>query len=141
MRAAIVGHVLDMNALIAEVARESNGATSVFIGTVRSSNGGRSVSGIEYSAYDEMAESEMMKILDEARARFEVAQAAVEHRTGKLAVGDASIAVAVASPHRQAALDAVRYIVDETKKRAPVWKLELYADGTREWVGVHEVTA
>jgi molybdopterin synthase catalytic subunit len=81
-----------------------------------------------------MAEKEMMRILDEAAARFGVDDLAIEHRTGELSIGEASIVVAAAHPHRAAALDVLRYIVDETKARAPIWKLEHYADGTREWV-------
>ncbi len=135
MRAAIVHAQIDPSALIAEVAHHGNGATSVFLGTVRSDNGGKDVTGIEYSAYDEMAESEMMTILDEARDAFEIVHAVVEHRVGFLGVGDISIAVVVATPHRAASLGAVRFIVEEVKGRAPIWKLEHHVDGTREWVG------
>ena len=135
MRAAIVSEPIDAANLIAEVASASNGATTLFLGTVRSSNEGREVSGIEYSAYEEMATSEMTRILSEASSKFGISHAAMEHRIGTLAIGDASIAVVVAHAHRGPALDALRYIVEETKSRAPVWKLEHYTDGTREWVG------
>ena len=135
MRAAIVRDKLEITKLIDEVAAESNGATAIFLGTVRSVNEGREVSAIEYSAYDEMAELEMRRILGEAAAKFGIKSAAVEHRIGELGIGDASIAVVVAHPHRAPALDALRYIIDETKARVPVWKLEHYVDGTREWVG------
>lgn len=135
MRASIVERPLEVTALIAEVAAEFNGATAVFIGTVRSSNDGRDVDGIEYTAYREMAEKEMHSILLEASQRFERIHAVMEHRVGWLSVGDASIAVVVAAPHRVEAMDAVRHIVDETKSRAPIWKLERYSDGSREWVG------
>jgi molybdopterin synthase catalytic subunit len=135
MRAGIVHDEIRTAALISEVAATGNGATSVFLGTVRDVNDGREVRGIEYSAYDDMAVAEIGRVLEEAGARFGVGDAVVEHRVGMLAVGEVSIAVVVASPHRAAALEATRYIVDETKKRAPIWKLEHYADGTREWVG------
>jgi len=135
MRAAIVHAPIDPAALIAEVAHETNGATSVFLGTVRSDNDGKDVTGIEYSAYDEMAETEMAAILEEARSAFAVEHAVVEHCVGTLAVGDISIAVVVATPHRAASLSAVQYIVEEVKGRAPIWKLEHYVDGTRGWVG------
>ena len=133
-RAAVVEAVIDPQVLIATVADAANGATAVFLGTVRSSNDGREVTGIEYSAYREMAESEMGLILEEASDRFG-ANAAIVHRIGTLAVGDVSIAVATASPHRRPAMDALHYIVEAAKSRAPIWKLEHYADGTREWVG------
>ena len=135
MRASLVREVIDATALANSIAAASNGATAIFLGTVRSSNEGRAVTGIEYSAYDEMATLEMKSILHEARERFSIADAAIEHRLGELRVGDASIGVAVVHPHRAPAMDALRYIVDETKKRAPIWKLEHYADGSREWVG------
>ena len=141
MRVAIVNHQIDVPALMAEVARPSNGATAIFVGTVRSTNEGREVTGIEYSAYDEMAVAEISAILEEARELFAIEDAVVEHRVGKLGIGDASIAVVAAAPHRRAALESVRYIIDETKTRAPVWKLELYADGTREWIGSGDTSA
>ena len=135
MRAAIVETPIEPQSLIAQVADAANGAAAVFLGTVRSSNDGREVSGIEYSAYREMAESEMKLILSEASDRFGIVNAAIEHRIGTLAVGDISIAVAAGSPHRRPAMDALHYIVEETKRRAPIWKLEHYLDGKREWVG------
>lgn len=135
MRAAIVEAVIEPAALIAEVSAETNGAISMFLGTVRSLNNERDVGGIEYSAYSQMAESEMSAILVEASSRFGIRHAVIEHRVGTLRVGDVSIAVVVAAPHRAPALDATRYIVDETKVRAPIWKLEHYTDGAREWVG------
>lgn len=135
MRAALVKEPIDATALASSIAAESNGATAIFLGTVRSSNEGRTVTGIEYSAYDEMATREMTLILDEAYERFAIADAAIVHRLGELRVGEASIGVAVVHPHRAPAMDALRYIVDETKRRAPIWKLEHYEDGTREWVG------
>jgi len=134
MRAALTTAPIDVSALLAEVTAGSNGATALFLGTVRASNEGREVTGIEYSAYEEMAPREMSAILDEASRRFGIQHAAVEHRVGTLAVEDVSIAVAVAAPHRAPAMDALRFIVDETKRRAPIWKLEHYSDGTREWV-------
>lgn len=135
MRASLVRRPIAVEALVAEVAGVGNGATAVFLGTVRSHNDGRDVTGIEYSAYDEMAELEMDSILREAAERFRIAQAVVEHRLGELKVGDASIGVAVAHAHRGEAMHALRFIVDEIKRRAPIWKLEHYVDGTREWVG------
>ena len=135
IRASIVRRKIDIDALTREAASPACGATAVFVGTVRDENEGRSVDGIEYTAYDAMAEREMMRILEEAKDRYSIVSAIVEHRIGELAVGDASIAVVVAHPHRGAAIDALRYIIDETKARATIWKRERYSDGTREWVG------
>jgi len=133
MRSArITDTALNIEKISREVSSDANGAVAVFLGTVRSQNEGRAVTGIEYSAYKEMAEKEMGRILDEAAEKFHVDDMIIEHRIGVLGIGDASIAVAVAHPHRHPALDALRFIVDETKARAPIWKLEHYA--TREWV-------
>ena len=132
--ARITEKALDIGAICRDVSSDASGAVAVILGPVRAENEGRDVTGIEYSAYKEMAEKEMLRILDEAADRFDVDDMIIEHRIGELLVGEASIAVAVAHPHRHPALDAVRYIIDETKARAPIWKKEHYTDGTREWV-------
>ncbi|HEU4879222.1 MAG TPA: molybdenum cofactor biosynthesis protein MoaE [Gemmatimonadaceae bacterium] len=134
IRAAIVREPIDVNRLTREVTLDSCGAIAIFLGTVRANNDGRAVTGIEYSSYEEMAHREMTVILGEAMERFGIEAGVIEHRIGELAVGDASIAVVVAHAHRGPAMDALRYVIDETKRRAPVWKLEHYTDGTREWV-------
>ena len=134
IRAAIVKEPIDANRLTREVTLDSCGAIAIFLGTVRAINDGRAVTGIEYSSYEEMAHREMNVILGEAVEQFGIEAGVIEHRIGELAVGDASIAVVVAHAHRGPAMDALRYIIDETKRRAPVWKLEHYTDGTREWV-------
>src|SRR5262245_13565743 len=89
---------------------------------------------MEYTAYRSMAERELADIAKEAGQRFATDDIAIEHRLGTLDLGDASVAIAVAHPHRGAAYDASRYIIEELKKRVPIWKLEHYVDGTREWV-------
>jgi len=134
MRVAIVDHPLDPTALLAEVADVATGATTLFVGTVRRTNLGRPVTGIDYSAYAPMAEREMATICKEAMAQFATDRIVVEHRVGTLALGEASIVIAVAHERRAAAMDAQRYVIEEIKKRVPVWKREHYADGTREWV-------
>lgn len=135
MRASIVRRAIDIAELAKEAASESCGATAVFVGTVRSTNDGKEVTGIDYTAYEQMAEKEMLGILREAAARYEIVGGIIEHRIGSLEIGDASIAVVVSHPHRGNAMDALRYVVDETKSRATIWKLEHYTDGSREWVG------
>jgi molybdopterin synthase catalytic subunit len=134
VRAALVTHPLDASALLREVGGPGHGATAVFVGTVRSTNDGRDVKAIEYTAYEEMAQREMAGILDEAGQRYSGVILVAEHRLGLLEVGDASIAIAAAHAHRGAALDALRYAIDEIKHRVPVWKRELYADGSQSWV-------
>jgi molybdopterin synthase catalytic subunit len=133
-RAALVTREISPADLIAEVKSNERGAISLFIGTVRDSNEGRRVTGIDYSAYTSMAESELAAILAEARDRFGDAALVVEHRVGVLALGDVSVAIAAAHRHRASALDCTRFVIEEIKKRVPIWKLEHYVDGTREWV-------
>ena len=134
MRTAIVERALDPASLLAEVASTANGATVLFVGTVREVNEGRDVTGIDYSAYSGMAESELQAIADEVAKRFEIRDLVVEHRIGTLGLGEASIAIAVAHPRRAAAFDAARAIIEDVKRRVPIWKREHYSDGTREWV-------
>jgi len=133
-RASILTGEIDPGSLINEVGSPQYGAISLFIGTVREVNEGRSVSAIEYSAYKSMARAELDRILDEAEERFGVSALIVEHRIGLLALGDVSVAIAAAHAHRAPALDCTRYVIEEIKKRVPIWKNEHYTDGTREWV-------
>jgi molybdopterin synthase catalytic subunit len=132
--ARLVEGPIDVAALIHEVESPACGAVSVFVGTVRDVNDGRPVTGIDYSAYDAMAVKEMRRIVQEADSRFGVDRIVVEHRLGYLALGEASVAIVVAHPHRGAALDATRFVIEELKKRVPIWKREHYVDGTREWI-------
>ena len=134
MRSAIVDRVIDVSALLCEAASHANGATIVFVGTVRDVNDGRPVTGMEYSAYRGMAERELAAIVAEAAEQFATNDIIVEHRVGVLALGDASVAIVVGHPHRGAAYDASRYVIEQLKQRVPIWKLEQYVDGTREWV-------
>jgi molybdopterin synthase catalytic subunit len=134
MRSAVVASPIDANAMLREVASIANGATVLFTGNVRDVNDGRAVSGIEYSAYAVMAEEVLQRIVAEAADRFGTGHIVALHRTGTLALGEASVAVAVGHPRRAGAFDAARYVIEEIKRRLPVWKLEHYVDGTREWV-------
>jgi molybdopterin synthase catalytic subunit len=134
VRTAIVRREIDVAALMAEVQDAAVGATIAFVGTVREVNDGRAVTGIEYSAYGEMAERELAAIASECVASFGVAHLVAEHRLGTLALGDASIAIVVAHAHRGAAYDASRFVIEEVKRRLPVWKREGYVDGATEWV-------
>ena len=134
MRTAIVSRAIDPAALLREVESHGSGASILFVGTVRDVNDGRPVEGLEYKAYDAMAARELAAIAAEAAARFGTERIVVEHRTGRLALGETSVAIAVSHAHRGAAYEASRCIIEELKRRLPVWKREEYADGTREWV-------
>jgi len=123
--------------VIAAVSRPGNGGIATFIGTVRDFADGRAVLGLDYSAYREMAEREMRAIVYEATAlgdgRVDVAAI---HRVGSLCVGDIAVVIAAGHAHRAAAFDACRYVIEEIKRRVPIWKAERYADGTDAWVGM-----
>ena len=141
MRCAIVSRPITPAALLTEVTTAATGATTLFIGTVRDVNDGRAVTGIEYSAYTDMAREEMERIAQEAAQRFEGIRAVIEHRVGLLALEEISVAIVVAHARRTPAMDANRYIIEELKRRVPVWKRELYQDGERVWVDPSAATS
>ena len=118
------------------VGRDDDGAITLFLGTVRNTNDGRPVTGMRYEAYVEMAEEVLRAIVDEAGQQSGGRVAAV-HRIGELAVGEVSVAIAASMPHRAQAFDACRYVIEEIKKRLPVWKHEHYADGQARWLDGH----
>ncbi|KAA3610892.1 MAG: molybdenum cofactor biosynthesis protein MoaE [Planctomycetota bacterium] len=110
------------------------GCTVEFRGTVRNQARGRSVEHLEYEAYARMVPVELGRIAEQIFADFEVLRIAVEHATGKVEVGRCSVVVAVASAHRQAAFDASAAFMDALKVRVPLWKKEVYPDGS-SWIG------
>jgi molybdopterin synthase catalytic subunit len=128
---------ISLDTLIAEVAQPPCGGTCVFLGTVRNGPDEQGVTAIEYSAYEEMVEAEFGRLLADAGARWREARIAVRHRLGTIPVGEASIAIAAAAPHRAQAFEACRYVIEEVKRRVPVWKKELRVDGTEVWVDPH----
>ena len=124
---------IDVELLIERVESDARGGVALFLGTVRNHHGGREVERLEYSAYGPMAEAECARIASEAERTWGAA-VALEHRTGALGIGDISVAVAAAAPHRDEAFAACRYVIEEMKRRVPIWKREYYADGTVAWV-------
>lgn len=132
--ARITREAIDAAALIAEVGAASDGAVLLFLGVVRDRNDGRAVDHLEYDAYAPMAEKTLGDIVAEARERWEVGEVRVVHRVGRLELGEASVAIAVASPHRDGAYQASRYVIEELKRRAPIWKREGYVEGDRAWL-------
>lgn len=112
----------------------SVGAQVVFTGLVRNHNEGRKVEALEYESFDKLAVKEGEKILQEALSRFDVESVRCVHRVGKLQIGDVAVSVACTSAHRRAAFDACQYVIDEVKKRVPIWKKEIYDDGESEWL-------
>ena len=124
---------LDLGAVVAAVLDPEHGGVASFLGCIRREASQREVLAIEYEAYEELTLRELAAVADEAASRFGASVAAV-HRTGRVAVGEPSVAVACSAPHRPAAFAACRYVIDELKVRAPIWKRMVYADGAAEWV-------
>ena len=131
---AVTPEPIDPNRMLDRVASARCGAVTLFLGTVRDHSVGKTgVTHLESEAYDAVVESKISEIVAEARARWEIEQAAVVHRTGSIQVGETSVAVAVGSGHRDEAFAAGRYIIDELKARVPIWKKEHWPGGA-EWV-------
>jgi molybdopterin synthase catalytic subunit len=122
---------ISVEALLGQVHSPDRGGTCVFLGSVRNDG---DVTAIEYSAYDEMARDEIVRMMEEAQSRWPAAKIIVQHRLGLVPAGEASIAIVAAAPHRDEAFAACRYVIEEVKKRLPVWKKEIHADGTSTWV-------
>ena len=111
------------------------GAVVVFLGTVRNNTDGRPVTCLEYEAYPPMAEKKMAEIAQEITGKWgDTLRLAMVHRTGKLEIGEVSVAVAVASPHRKDGFEACQYAMNRLKQIVPIWKREVWADGEAEWV-------
>ena len=132
--ASLVRTPIDPIAIIRTVSNPGNGAVLLFLGAVRQVNEGRDVTGIDYAAYEGMALRELQAIVDEGATRFGTGDVVVEHRLGELQVEDISVGIAVGHPHRDTAYAVSRWVIEELKRRVPIWKREHYTDGTREWV-------
>jgi len=135
MMLAITTDPIDLDALVRAVRTAACGAIVTFAGVVRetSPDDPRRVERIRYEAYAALARTQLREIADEARARFGPLAIAIVHRTGELGLGETSIAIAAAAPHRAAAFDACEYAIDEVKARLAVWKQEVFADGNSSW--------
>ena len=131
-RAALVDEPIDVAAVEGAVAGPRSGAVLLFLGTVRDHHRGRSVHQLTYTAYRAMAEAQLVRIVDDLETGDEV-RAAIVHRLGNVPVGEASVVIAVASPHRQAAYAASREALERLKREVPIWKREHYADGESMW--------
>lgn len=129
----LMEHPLDVRQIAARVVLPVHGGVVTFVGAVRNHHAGRPVVRLEYSAYAPMADAEFARIIAEAEERWP-ARVAAEHRVGTLEVGDVAVVVVAAASHRDAAFDACRYVIEELKRRVPIWKREHYADGTAGWV-------
>ncbi len=134
-RVMLTSEPIDAEACRRMVERPDAGAITSFLGTVREeSAAGKRLVALDYHAYEDMALEQMSEIRSDAIEGFGLRDAVVVHRLGRLAIGEASICVVVASGHRSEAFDACRWIVDEVKRDVPIWKQDVWSDGTRTWV-------
>lgn len=133
--ASLTREPIDVNAVVDDVRTEAAGAVVVFSGTVRAEEReGSALQALEYHAYEEMAADQIEAVRRRALATFEIVEAAIVHRLGRLSLGETSILIVVASAHREAAFDACRWIIDTVKTEVPIWKKDHWADGSQDWV-------
>jgi molybdopterin synthase catalytic subunit/molybdopterin converting factor small subunit len=130
----LAGEPLSLDAVVDEVRSDQAGAIATFIGTTRLQSRGRTVLHLDYEAYEEMAEQVMAQIAAELKDRYDLCEIAIHHRTGRVEIGEASVVIAVAAPHRQDALAACKDAIDTLKEQVPLWKKEFY-EGGEDWIG------
>jgi len=133
----IIKEKINIDEILRSVSDSSAGGIDIFIGTTRNHSNDKEVLSLEYEAYEPMALKVMSGIIDEAKRRWEVKKISVVHRVGKVAIGEASVVIAVSSVHRNEASEACRFIIDTLKKNVPIWKKESFGDG-EVWVGAQE---
>lgn len=138
LRAGLTAEPLDAARLVAEVSDPACGGIVLFVGEVRQEDAGREVIALTYDAYDTLARAQLRAVADEAAARWPEARIALEHRTGRLVVGEASVAIAVACPHRADAFACCRFVIDRLKEAVPIWKREEAAEGGSRWIAGHD---
>ena len=125
---------LSLDAVVDEVRSDEAGAIATFTGTTRVHSRGRTVTHLEYEAYEGMAESVMTQIAGELKRRYELCDVAIHHRVGRVGIGETSVVIAVSAPHRHDALAACKDAIDSLKETVPLWKKEAY-EGGEEWIG------
>ena len=130
----ITSEEIELGDVIRAVEAGDAGAIVHFLGVVRNNTAGREVSYLEYEAYPPMAEKKMAEIAEEIHEKWGLDRVAMIHRVGRLEIGEVSVAVAVASPHRKEAFEACHYAMNRLKQIVPIWKREVWIDGEEEWV-------
>lgn len=125
---------LSVDEVVAAVTDAAAGGVTLFVGAVRDHDENKSVTGLEYSAHPTALE-QLTDVADEVAREYDVLAVAAVHRVGQLAIGDAAVVVATAAAHRGESFEASRALIDRLKQRVPIWKHQLFADGTDEWVG------
>lgn len=124
---------IDFTAVTNAVRSHRAGAVVLFMGTVREFTGDAVTTKLTYESFAEMASVQMQQLADQAQKRWSLCHVNMVHRTGQLDLGDVAVAVAVSAPHREAAFESGRWLLDEIKKSVPIWKQEHFADGSAEW--------
>lgn len=131
---ALTQQPIDTAEILARVNSPQAGAVVLFLGTVREMTGDRRTLALDYECYPEMAEKKLAELEAEARRRWPLIECVLVHRLGHMELGDASVAVAVSTPHRQDAFEAGKWLIDTLKEVVPIWKQENWSDGSKEWV-------
>jgi len=131
---ALTSQPIDTTAVLAAVSTPAAGAVVLFLGTTREFTNGRQTVFLEYDCYPQMAEKKLAELATEAKSRWPLTGVAIVHRLGHVPLGEASVAIAVSSPHRKAAFAAGEWLIDTLKEIVPIWKKENWADGTCDWV-------
>ena len=129
----LTANPIDITSVARRVVPPECGATVTLDGYVRQFTKGRETLYLVYDAYEAMALKEMGNLIERAKAEFEIANVGIVHRLGKLEIGETSVVISVAAPHRKAAFDACEWLIAELKRTVPIWKKEVYADG-EEWI-------
>ena len=130
----ITDTAIDLLAVLQQVSSPRAGAVVLFVGTPREFTGDRRTEALEYECYGSMARAKLAELAGEARRRWSLDGCCVVHRVGRVGLGEASVAIAVSSGHREAAFAAGQWLIDTLKQVVPIWKKELWADGTSQWV-------
>jgi molybdopterin synthase catalytic subunit len=125
---------INLQELVDFVTDPEAGAVATFIGTTRNNNEGRKVVALDYEAYPEMAEKELIRLGEEARKKWQICRIAIVHRLGPVQITEPSVIIAVSAAHREAAFAACRFAIEEIKKTVPIWKKEVY-EGGEIWIG------
>ena len=131
---ALTHQPIDFASLVVQAQTPEAGAVASFLGVTREFTGGRQTTELHYEAYDQMAKRELERLEQSAREQWPIVECLVVHRLGRVPLAEASVAIVVSSPHRDAAFSACRWLIDTMKQSVPIWKRELYADGGAEWV-------
>lgn len=130
----LIHEKIDTEDVLRRVSSPLAGAVVLFLGTTREMTGGRRTASLDYEAFGEMARAKLAELEAEARRRWPIVECAIVHRLGHLDLGEASVAIAVSTPHRRDAFEAGQWLIDTLKQVVPIWKKENWSDGTSQWV-------